>query len=345
MSRYTLLLLLTLPLLAPTAPAYADDAAMCNAALAFGIRDNYALLTERVQFEQYQNRLCDANYETYEGFMERSSSLGLDVKTAKAIIGMNTASSGSSNQFMEKYRQFCQSTYFDSDYTDRFYSYSSNVSEALTRSWQECHKNKTDAFLALNQKGVYIDVMPQDDGFSEFTISVKRKSVVNDDLVITDIHPVGTVQCVRAGQPVETGTKIDIDEFSFSCWKPPYKSVTVSLATSEGASNAVQVPSHTSKINEINERITRENQELRAALNQLQGNISTTESRLQKVGAPGPVLAQPMAGSGAKLWEATSGCPAGYYVSAVRGWDRNGGDPCHNCMTNFAVECSPIVGE
>lgn len=345
MSRYTLLVILTLSMMATTAPAHADDAAMCNAALAYGIRDNYTLLTEREQFEQYQSRLCDANYETYEGFRERASSMGLDITTAKALIGMTTSSSGSSNEFMEKYSQFCRSSYFDSDYTDRFYSYASNVSDALTRSWLECHKTKTDAFLTLNKKGVYIDVMPQDDGFSEFTVTVTRRSVRNDDLVISDIHPVGAIDCVHQGKPVTTGTEIGINEFSFSCWKPPYKSVTVSLATSEGGSNAVTVPSHTSKIAEINDRITRENRELRAMVNQLQGNISNTQARLEKVGAPGPVVAQPMAGSGAKMWEATSACPAGYYVSAVRGWDRNGGDPCHNCMTNFAVECSPIVGQ
>lgn len=326
-------------------PALADDPAMCNAALSYGIRDNYSLLTEREQFEQYQTRLCDAEYSNYEQFRERSNSMGLDSLTAGNLFMLDASSSSSNKEFQEKYQRFCQATYFDANYSNRFYAYSSRVSDALTQSWLECHKTKTDAFLTLNKKGIYIDVLPQDDGFAEFTITATRRTPRTDALVINDIHPVGSIECVRKGKPVVTGTKVALNEFSFSCWKPPYKAVSVKLSTSDGDSNSVRVPSHTSKVAELNDRITRENRELRTVLNQIEGNLANAQNRLSKVAAGGTPIAQPMAGSGAKTWKATSECPAGHYVSAVVGYDRNGGDPCHNCMTNFSVVCMPIVAE
>jgi hypothetical protein len=61
---------------------------VCNVAFSQGIRDNWVLLTEREQFEAYQDRLCRVKIVSYESFVDTGASLGVDIPLAEALIGI-----------------------------------------------------------------------------------------------------------------------------------------------------------------------------------------------------------------------------------------------------------------
>ena len=119
-------------LVAPSLSQGSDEiGAVCNAALSQGLRDNYFLLTERQQFESYQNRLCDARYSSYDAFKSGATNLGLSVPVAEGLLGLSGSTESRSGQFSEKYSKYCSSTYFDKEYKERFSSYSNRPDSAI----------------------------------------------------------------------------------------------------------------------------------------------------------------------------------------------------------------------
>ncbi len=66
------------------------------------------------------------------------------------------------------------------------------------------------------------------------------------------------------------------------------------------------------------------------------------DSRIKAIGAATSELEQPFVGGGEKVWTATSRCPDGYYVVAVKGRDHDTGRYCYDCMSKFGVICRPL---
>lgn len=261
--------------------AAAQQAEICNAALSSGLKDNYYILTGREQYEEYQKRLCSAQFNTHEGFSKGASSFGLNLQVAEAVIGLTGDQSTKSRRFSESYSSYCESTYFDASYKDRFISYSSRISEALAGSWLECQKAHVDSWLSSNQYGLFLAITPQDN-FSDFTIRVERKTTNPDPIVISDITPAGTMECYREGAGFEPGIEIDRREFSFNCSKPPNRSLEIALDTSDGLSNTVRVPSQVSKFSELNEQLSAFNRELQQENADLAARVNSLEKALNE---------------------------------------------------------------
>lgn len=316
--------------------ANAQQAEICNAALASGIRDNYYVLTERDQFEQYQKRLCDARFSSYQAFQSGASGFKLDIPLAEGLLGLSGTSENKASKFNENYQKYCEATYFDSSYRERFVSYTSRVSAALADSWLECQKVHTGIWLAANQKGIYISVTPQEN-FAEFTVNVSRRTATTTPLRVADITPSGVASCVREGKPFGPGSEAVTNEFAFTCTKPQHRAISISVDTSEGLSNTVLVPAYTSKIAEINDRLTRENRQLNDSLRSL-------EQRLSAIGVAkaDEQIHQPRVGGNRKQWTDESSCPDGYYVAGFVGQDHDGGGYCYDCMSRFNVICRPF---
>jgi len=129
--------LFALSLMVISSASIAQQAEICNAALSSGIRDNYYVLSEREQYEQYQKRLCDARFSSYQSFQQGASSLKLDIPLAEGLLGLSGSSENRTGKFSETYKNYCESNYFDSQFRQRFTSFSSRVSVALTDSWLE----------------------------------------------------------------------------------------------------------------------------------------------------------------------------------------------------------------
>ncbi|WP_202842425.1 hypothetical protein [Luteimonas saliphila] len=315
----------------------AQQAQMCNAAISTGIRDNYSIMTEQEQFELFQRRLCDVKFESHENFNSSAAGLGIDIPVAEAIIGLSGSTESKRSSFREKYSSYCEANYFNAAYRSAFSANVSKVSAVLANTWLECHKMHTAAWLAANQKGIYIDVTPQEN-FSDFTVTGKRYTPDTGPMVVTDITPAGSFSCHRNGAPFGSGAKVDTNEFTFSCTKPPQKTVTISLDTSKGVSNSVTVPAYSSKIEELSSRITSENRIL-------QDRLAIVEAQLLRIGtaSENEKQPQPRIGGNKNGWVAESSCPAGYYVSGVVGQDHDRGDYCYDCMSRFNVICKPVV--
>jgi hypothetical protein len=79
------------------------DTAICNTAFSQGIRDNYFVLSENDQFKFYQQRLCSANFTSYQSFRSSATGLGISIPLAEGLLGL----SGSDEQNL---RSFCNST-------------------------------------------------------------------------------------------------------------------------------------------------------------------------------------------------------------------------------------------
>lgn len=253
---------------------------ICNAALSGGIRDNYYVLTEREQYELYQKRLCDAKFSSYQSFQSGASSFKLDVPLAEGLLGLGGSTENKSSRFQEAYSRYCESTYFTSQYRDRFVSYTSKVSVALTESWLECQKTHVNAWLTANQRGVFISVTPQEN-FADFTVSVTRKGNVDlKPIRINDITPAGVFSCVRNGQSFGAGATVTQNEFQFTCTKPQHRTVAIAIDSNDGVSNTVNVPASVSKLAELNDRLLVQTTSLKEAM---QSMHERTNSRFSKI--------------------------------------------------------------
>ena len=266
-------------LVAPSLSQGSDEiGAVCNAALSQGLRDNYFLLTERQQFESYQNRLCDARYSSYDAFKSGATNLGLSVPVAEGLLGLSGSTESRSGQFSEKYSKYCSSTYFDKEYKERFSSYSNQVSDVLAQNWVRCHELHLDAWVKRFEYGVSIDVVPQDN-FSDFTVNVENKKLDQQNIIISNISPNNGITCTRGGQQVNPGTtSIERNIFQLDCVKSPLRSVSFSLETNAGVSNVVNVPANNSKFLELDDR----NRELQRQIGELRASLISVDAESKK---------------------------------------------------------------
>lgn len=262
---------------APTTLAAQSNAntQVCNVAFTQGIRDNYHVFSHREQFAIYQKRLCDVNFSTYQAFRDAATSLGLDAITAEGMFGLTGTDAEKSAVFSQKYRSFCGDTFFNEQNRQRYQSYISQVSPALTTNWVRCVEAHLNAWLNIN--GVFASVSPND-SFSGFVVQVKVKTPAAQPITINALHPDGAVTCTRQGQPISQfpSQPISSNEFTLTCAKNPNQPISFVIETNFGQSQVVTVPAATSKILEMEDRITA----LQSALNTLNGAISQGDSSL-----------------------------------------------------------------
>lgn len=258
------------------------DAKICNAVLASGIRDNYDLLTVHEQFDLYQKRLCDAEFQTFEQFSKGASEFGLDFSYAKVALGLSSSSQNEDSIFKESYKNFCESTYFNSKVKDLFHLKTSTVSAALASSWLQCQKSYLDTWLSMNEKGMFISAIPQSD-FRDFTVQVHRRTPSAKPLKIHGITPDnGSVTCLWEGKKFGHGSIVkDLNEFSITCTKGEHKQIAFGMSTSEGNTNTVIMPSQTSKIQELNDRLQTFNNSLEQKIKELTNELSNINSQLK----------------------------------------------------------------
>jgi len=229
-----------------------EGAQLCDVAFSQGIRDNYYLLTENDQFITYQERICKAQFESYEKMRESSSSLGLSFELADILLGLDGSHDQKSRDFLIKYNQFCHSTYYDYENHDKYRKYINTINSELTSSWVKCVELYLDAWL--NSQGIFIDVIPQDD-FSTFVVHVSRRAVNNDPIIIQTLNPEGSVECRRSGKPIKVGeTLIDQNSFSMTCYKHPNQTITFSMDTNNGTTNTVKIPGNSKKVLELSDQ-------------------------------------------------------------------------------------------
>lgn len=226
----------------------------CNIALS-QIRENYFLLSEKEQFDDYQRRLCDEKFLSFDEFSSRGTELGLDIPLAKGMLGLSGSSDSQKSSFIEKYEKFCELNSATNAAKNRYLSNVSKISDALANNWLKCHELHLNAYIEKYKYGTFIDVVPQDD-FREFSVKVARYSKRPDKVVIKSINPGRSVDCFWGRTKIEEGkTEIELNEFTLSCEKHPSRSIQFSIDTQEGASNVVQVPSQTSKLLEMSSKI------------------------------------------------------------------------------------------
>lgn len=349
MFRRTLITCLTLigSVITAQAQSPATVGAVCNAALSQGIRDNYFVLSEREMFESYQRRLCDAKFSSYQSFSESAGSLGLSVPIAEGIIGLSGDNASKGGRFQESYSKYCSATYFDSEYKQRFTSYSSQVSSVLATNWVRCHELHLDAWVKSNNLGTFLDVVPQD-SFAEFTVILDNKKVQAGNVKINNISPQDNVTCSRAGQPVVPGkTEVNQNKFSLTCTKHPMKEVQFSVETNSGVSNVVRVPANASKFRELDDR----NRELEAQITSLRQQLASSTTAINNsqnalrnaLGAWGANTGGQAVVNGAKSGETSMlRCPEGSYMVGISVIDQDGGGMCVTCINGVRFECRAI---
>jgi len=201
---------------------------VCNVAFTQGIRDNYFVFSERDQFVIYQQRLCSANFSTYQAFRDSATSLGLDAITAEGMFGLTGTDAEKAAVFSQKYQSFCRDTFFNEQNRQRYQSYISQVSAALTNNWVRCVEAHLNAWL--NTNGVFASVSPFE-SFSGFVVQVKVKTPVAQPITINALHPDGAITCIRQGQPITQfpSSQINSNEFSLTCHKNPNMSVPFAI--------------------------------------------------------------------------------------------------------------------
>jgi hypothetical protein len=246
---------------------------VCNVAFSQGIRDNFELLTERQQFETYQTRLCDSRFSTYQSFRETAAGLNLSVPLAEGLLGLSGSDTEKSAVFTQNYQRFCSATFFDSQFRERFQSFVSQISSALTASWNRCQELQLNAFL--QSRGIFVAITPFGQ-LDNFLVEVKvRQPGTPTPTIIRSIGPENRVECIRAGQRVTPNTQIDSTEFQMTCTKHPALEVPFVIETNFGTTPRVNVPASTSRILELTEQ-----------MNNLRNDLTLSMERLQRASLP-----------------------------------------------------------
>lgn len=255
------------------AVAQADISGVCGRILDGGIRDNYYLYTESELYDVYKSRLCDLKSENYDSFASSAGSLGINIPVAEGIVGLDAASRSNSGTFLAKYSAFCSSTYAQSDYKTRFQVTQSQASVSLANAWSSCTKQYFDSWQAANARGLLISVTPQD-GWSELTVFIRRKSSRANSWKITGIAP-ASMQCSYKALPLLINkTVIAENDIQLNCSKNPNLQASISITSSDGLSNSVTVPAQASRVAELLQR----NNEILEQLAQVSQRIEVTST-------------------------------------------------------------------
>lgn len=242
MRRYALLAALIALYLTPTYAQPNPTAEVCNAVLQQGITDNYDLYSNQRLFNNYQDRLCNIEYDSYESFRQKSSSIGLDIPIKKVVLGFDFDQASGSEQFRERYSQFCSSNYATYDRRAEFDASISRVNANLVRGWERCVQHMSDR--ARDREGVVIAATPQPD-YRQFTIKVWHSDNQQESVVVRNINPRRGVTCFHGTDEINPGEDdavFDFENFSMTCTKPVEEGVTFSLDTQGGTSNNVYIP-------------------------------------------------------------------------------------------------------
>lgn len=227
---------------------------VCNVAFSQGIRDNFELLTERQQFEVYQTRLCDARFSSYQSFRETAAGLNLSIPLAEGLLGLSGSDAEKSAVFTQNYQRFCSATFFDSQFRERFQSFVSQISSALTASWNRCQELQLNAFL--QSRGIFVAITPFGQ-LDNFLVEVRvRQPGTPTPTIIRSIGPENRVECIRAGQRVTPNTQIDSTEFQMTCTKHPALDVPFVVETNFGNTPRVNIPAGTTRILELLEQMS-----------------------------------------------------------------------------------------
>jgi hypothetical protein len=249
-------------------------AEICNAAFSQGIRDNYQLLTEREQFELYQQRLCSARFQSYESFRSSAAGLELSVPLAEGLLGLGGSSEDRARTFQQNYQTFCTSTFHQSEFRERYQSYISQISSALVAGWNRCIELHLQTWL--QSRGVFVEVEPFG-ALDSFIATVRVRTTEPGNILITALQPEGRVTCTRAGSPVIPGqTQINSLEFTLTCQKHPSLEIPFVVETNRGQTQRVRVPAGTSKIIELEDEL----EALRSELSRLRDRTGSNEAAL-----------------------------------------------------------------
>jgi hypothetical protein len=261
-NRTAVYVFVILSMVGSAARAQIPTTEVCNAAFSQGISDNWYLFTERQQFEAYQYRLCNAKFESYQAFQAAGATLGLDIPLAEGLIGLTGSFDQKSGQFKQAYEKLCTSTYFSASDHVRYQSYISQVSSALTQSWNKCQELHLQTYL--QQKGVFLSVAPIGQT-EQFVSRLQIKNEFTGNVTITALHPDQSVDCYRGGTKVMPGTTtINIRDFSLTCHKDPSAELAFTVETNFGQSNQVRVPAGNQRLAEVLGNI----EEMRARFNE-----------------------------------------------------------------------------
>lgn len=238
--------------------AYADslDEKVCKSVLSSGIRSTYSVFSDQEKYDQYQSRLCDVSFESYDSFSSTVKARGLNIEYAESLLEFKGDSDQKRSQFSQKYSKFCSSDFQESEYRHRFVSQSSKIETALASSFNNCVKNYLDVYLKTQQQGLFIYVTPQRD-FKTFNVRVERnRNVVPEEVIISNFMPDEEVLCTRNGNEMSAGDEIKLNNFSMTCRKDPDSPISFAIETKgEGVSNEVFLPARKDTINELEEKV------------------------------------------------------------------------------------------
>jgi hypothetical protein len=166
--------------------------------------------------------------------------------------------------FRSHFEQFRSATYSQSRYRYLFQSHSSEISNSLLMSWNNCMAQFYATWVA--QKGVVASVSPLGN-FSQFVVTLDVRPALLGSVKILGLEPTTAVACRYANDRlVEPGTTmINTAAFTMTCVKDPSLSIPFVVNTEAGRSDAITVPAASSKIAEL----TRLVEELRVQLAEL----------------------------------------------------------------------------
>lgn len=274
MTRHLLVALLISVFGAVTAFAQEPSASVCNAAFEDGIRNNYQVFSKHEHFQKYQSRLCEAGFSSYDSFRDTGISLGLTIPVAETIIDLEGSLTNKRQTFSEKYNQFCSSSLANERLSDTYSEQINRVSSDLAEVWLQCQNLHLQSHLKA--QGVYIDVRPSV-SYDKFVVTVHRRSDgETSPVVIKSLSPEGEVSCIRSGDPVQYGRQIQQNRFEMTCQKDPNRSVSFSVDTNDGPSNAVTVPREAPLIAELRDS----NRDLQTRISELEHLV---ENQLDEV--------------------------------------------------------------
>ncbi|MDF3055660.1 MAG: hypothetical protein K0Q74_1567 [Gammaproteobacteria bacterium] len=244
---------------------------MCNAVLNKGIENNYEYLSDASRYDLINNQLCSANFQSYDQFENNSRSLGINISSAQAILGLSGSKSQMNSSFSEVYQKFCNTSYSEYHNRDLLRTKTSEISRDLINGWNECIKTHLKNRPTAN----YLSYVPT--GYpGKYTLilhQVRNSSEIRP-VEVLGIYPKDEVACYLSdGKPISSGNKFYRTKLAMECnvQSSPFDRSIV-IDTQEGPTNKLIIPGDTDRLNELN-----------AVLDEHSGKLNTLSAEVNKI--------------------------------------------------------------
>ncbi len=225
-----------------SAETFAQD--ICSAVLQNGTFDETNVFSSSQNFSLVYNTLCKSGISTYQDATSSGGNLGVSVID---VVDVTLGGTTNSANFSQRKSQFCSMSYANVANNNTVMSHVRTASAAITAAWSSCVARST-SFTPWVTVGRNLDA---------FTITMQNNTPLGVFQLTQISAPGADITCDNNAQsaspqnPISFNTRV----VTIGCRKRASDTILLSMNTTAGVLNAVEVPGTVSVIGDLQDQV------------------------------------------------------------------------------------------